>query len=283
LKKVRILFFGDIVGVPGCAMFQKHAPKLKREFNADAIIVNGENAAANGRGITPQVVESFKHNGALVITGGNHSFQKKEVYNYLVNNKDLLRPNNFPSVCPGTGVGIYNLDAETAISVINVEGQVFMRENLACPFKSVESALTYVKSRTNIVIIDMHAEATSEKAAMAWNFDGKVSAVIGTHTHVQTADERILPLGTAFITDAGMAGSYNSLIGMKKEPILQQMMTQMPTKYEVEQNGPYHICGVVIDVDAHTGKALSIERFRVIDDELKLAPSKEPEPYYKSK
>lgn len=262
-------------------MFQKHAPKLKRDLQADAIIVNGENAAANGRGITPQIVASLKHNGALVITGGNHSFQKKEVYNYLSQNKDLLRPNNFPSVCPGSGVGIYNIDDETAISVINVEGQVFMREHLACPFKSVESALTYVKARTNIVIIDMHAEASSEKAAMAWNFDGKVSAVVGTHTHVQTADERILPLGTAFITDAGMAGSYNSLIGMKKEPILQQMMTQMPSKYEVEQNGPYHICGVIIDIDAHTGKALHIERFHVIDDELKLAPVQEPEPYYK--
>lgn len=281
MKKVRILFFGDIVGVPGCAMFQKHAPKLKRELQADAIIVNGENASANGRGITPQVVASLKHNGALVITGGNHSFQKKEVYQYLSQHKDLLRPHNFPSGCPGSGVGIYNLDDETAISVINVEGHVFMRENLSCPFKAVESALTYVKSRTNIVIIDMHAETTSEKAAMAWHFDGKVSAVVGTHTHVQTADERILPLGTAFITDAGMAGAYNSLIGMKKEPIVQQMMTQMPTKYEVEQNGPYFICGVVIDVDAHTGKALSIERFKIVDDELKLAPTQESETHYK--
>ena len=219
-------------------MFQKYAPKLKKEYGADAIIVNGENSASNGRGITPKIVTALKHNGADLITTGNHAFQKKESYSYYSSNKDLLRPLNFPNSCPGTGVGIFNINA-MAIGVINVQGQVFMRENLSCPFRAVESALTYLKDRTNIVIVDMHAETTSEKMGMGWYFDGKVSAVVGTHTHVQTADERILPQGTAFITDLGMAGAYNSMIGMKKEPILHRMLTQMPSKFEVESDLPY--------------------------------------------
>lgn len=280
MKKIRILFFGDIVGVPGCAIFQKYAQKLKHEFQADVIIVNGENASPNGRGLTPHNITAFKHNGADVITGGNHSFQKKESYNYMSQNKDVLRPLNFPSACPGTGVGLYHKE-DFSFGVINVEGQVFMREHLACPFRAVESALTFLKSRTNIIIVDMHAETSSEKAAMAWYFDGKISAVLGTHTHVQTADERILPQGTAFITDVGMAGAYNSLIGMKKEPILHQMLLQMPAKYEVEHSGPLFLCGVCIDVDAHTGRALAIERFRIIDEELKVAaPVKEEKKYH---
>ena len=269
MSRLRILFFGDIVGVPGCAMFQKYAQKLKRDYIADAIMVNAENAAQNGRGLTPSVMASLKHNGAVVVTGGNHSFQKKEIYPYLTSNKDLLRPLNFPSSCPGTGVGVYDINGIT-VGVVNLQGLIFMREHLSCPFRALESALTFLKSRTNIVIVDMHAEATSEKAAIAWYFDGKVSTVVGTHTHVQTADERILPQGTGFISDLGYAGSYHSLIGMKKDLIIHQMLTQMPVKYEVEEVGPYIISGVVIDIDTKTGKTLAIERFRIIDEELKL-------------
>lgn len=270
MSTVRILFFGDLVGVPGCAMFQKYAARLKREHAADVVIVNGENSAQNGRGITPGIMASLKHNGAMVVTGGNHSFQKKEIYPYLSGNKDLLRPLNFSSACPGSGVGLYEING-TIFGVVNLQGQIFMREHLSCPFRALESALTFLRSKTQVILVDMHAEATSEKAAIAWYFDGKVSAVVGTHTHIQTADERILPQGTAFITDAGHAGSYHSLIGMKKELIIHQMLTQMPVKFEVEEAGPYVISGVVIDIDTKTGKALAIERFRVIDEDLKLS------------
>lgn len=266
MKTVKVLFFGDLVGVPGCTMFQKYAPKLKKEYGADAIIVNGENSATNGRGITPKIVTALKHNGANLITTGNHAFQKKESYSYFSGNKDLLRPLNFPNSAPGTGVGTFQVD-DVIIGVINVQGLVFMRENLSCPFRAVESALTYLKDRAKVVIVDMHAETTSEKMGMGWYFDGKVSAVLGTHTHTQTADERILPQGTAFITDAGMAGAYNSMIGMRKEPILQHMLTQMPSKFEVETEPPYVICGVFLEIDTVTGRALAIERFKIVDED----------------
>lgn len=245
-------------------MFQKYAQKLKRDYQADAIIVNGENSASNGRGITPKTAHSFLHNGADMITGGNHSFQKKESYSYMNEHKKLLRPANFPHGCPGSGVGTFKIN-DVTVGVINVQGRVFMREQLSCPFRAVESALTYLKSKTSVILVDMHAETTSEKMGIAWHFDGKVSAVVGTHTHVQTADERVLPQGTAFITDLGMAGAYNSMIGMKKEIIIQTILTQMPRRFEVENEGPAVISGVVIDVDVESGNAQHIERFRIID------------------
>ena len=269
MKTLRILFFGDLVGVPGCTMFQKHAKKLQQLHQAHLIIVNGENSAQNGRGITPTTVAALKHNGAMVITGGNHSFQKKEIYPYLSQNKDLLRPANFPAACPGSGVGLYEFDG-IPFGVVNVQGQIFMREHLACPIRTLDSAITFLKSRTNIIFVDFHAETTSEKAATAWYFDGKISALVGTHTHVPTADERILPGGTAFLSDVGMAGAYNSSIGMKKELIIHNILTQMPVKFEVEEAGPYVINAVVVDIDVASGKATGIERIRIIDDELKL-------------
>jgi hypothetical protein len=259
--------FGDLVGNGGCAVFQKHAQKLKKEYKADGIIVNGENSASNGRGITPKIVASLKHNGADVITTGNHAFQKKESYSYYSEHKDLLRPLNFPASCPGTGVTTFRIN-DITVGVINVQGQGFMNDNLSCPFRATESALAFLRDKTNIVVVDMHAETTSEKIGMAWYLDGKVSAVVGTHTHVQTADERILPGGTAFITDLGMAGAYNSMIGMKKEPVLFRMINQMPAKFEVETGPPYVISGVCIEIDTKTGHAIEIERFRVIDEEL---------------
>ena len=269
MKLFRILFFGDVVGSPGITMFQKYARKIQQQHLADVIIVNGENANGNGRGIVPSNVASLKHNGAMVITGGNHSFQRKEIFPYLSQHKDLLRPANFPAACPGSGVGLYEANGVT-FGVVNVQGQIFMRENLACPVRTLDSAITFLKSRTNIIFVDFHAETTAEKAAVSWYFDGKISALVGTHTHIQTADERILPEGTAFITDVGMIGGYNSSIGMKKELVIQNLLTQMPVKFEVEEVGPFVINAVIIAIDAATGKAQSIERIRIIDDELKL-------------
>lgn len=265
--KIRILCLGDIVGVPGRALFQKHINRLRQELNIDAVIVNGENCAHDGRGITPKIMNFFKHHKVAVVTSGNHIFQKRDIYHYLTEHKDLLRPINFPASCPGTGVTTFTI-GDITVGVINVQGRIFMREFVSCPFRAVESALTFLKSRTNIILVDMHAEATSEKVGIALYFDGQVSAVVGTHTHVQTADERILPGGTAFITDLGMSGALQSMIGMKKEVILHNMLTQMPMKFEVETKGPMILTGALIEIDSATGKATHIERVKVLDTDL---------------
>jgi metallophosphoesterase (TIGR00282 family) len=267
MESIRILIIGDVVGIPGRMMLQKHLPHLKKDLHIQGVIVNGENAASDGRGITSRIVRSFKHIGVDVVTGGNHSFQKKEVYPYLQENKDLLRPLNFPSACPGVGVTTFKID-EVMVGVINVQGRVFMRELVGCPFKAVETALTFLKSQTNCIIIDIHAETTAEKIGLGLYFDGKVSTIFGTHTHVQTADERILPGGTAFITDVGMVGALNSMIGMKKETILYNMLTQLPVRFEVETEVPYLLTGVWVEIDTKTGKALRIERVRVVDSDV---------------
>ena len=268
MSKLRVLLIGDIVGVPGRAMFQKHIKQIKADYSIDAVIVNGENCSSDGRGITPRIMKFFKHIGVDIVTSGNHIFQKRDIYPYLAEHRDLLRPINFPSACPGSGVTTFTVGAHT-IGVMNIQGRVFMRELVGCPFRAAESALTYLKSRTNIILVDMHAETTSEKTGLAWFLDGKVSAVVGTHTHVQTADERIFPQGTAFISDLGMTGALHSMIGMKKEAILHNMLTQMPVKFEVETNGPMILCGVWIEIDTQTGKALRIERVRVVDSDVK--------------
>lgn len=264
IKTIRIMCIGDVVGTPGQAMIQKHLPRLKKEYGINAIIVNGENSA-DGKGITPGIMKFFRHHGVDIVTTGNHIWQKKEITSYLNEHKDLLRPANFPHDCPGVGVATFLSDNLT-IGVINIQGRVFMREFVSCPFRTAESALTFLASRTKIIVVDMHAETTSEKMGLGWFLDGKVSAVVGTHTHVQTADERILPGGTAFITDLGMCGSFNSMIGMKKEPIIRHMITQMPVRFEVEEEGPLVLSGVWFEIDVATGKAVSIERIRIIDE-----------------
>ena len=269
MKKVRILCFGDLVGPTGCALFQKYAQKMKKNVDAHVIMVNGENVAHNGRGITTKAIVSLKHCGADIITGGNHTFQQREAYTYLQEHGDVLRPANFPSACPGRGVGFVEVDG-TKIAFINLQGRVFMHQHLDCPFKTLESLLSFVKSQASLIVVDFHAEASSEKIGLALHFDGKVSAVLGTHTHAQTADERLLPGGTAFITDLGMGGSLNSMLGMKQEGILYNIMTQLPTKFEVETQSPFVLSGVLLELDAASGRAVSIERFRVVDEELKM-------------
>jgi metallophosphoesterase (TIGR00282 family) len=264
---MRILFFGDLVGLPGRIMLQKHLPHIKNQLNPDFILVNGENSASDGRGITPKIMHFFKHVGVHLVTSGNHIFAKKDIYGYLRDHQDLVRPLNFPGGCPGTGVTTITNNGKT-LGIINVQGRVFMRELLSCPFRATESALTFLKGKTNAIFVDMHAETSSEKMGLGHYFDGKVSVVVGTHTHVQTADERILPGGTAFITDVGMAGALNSMIGMKKETVITNMLTQMPSKFEVDLIGPFQLCAVMIDIDDETGKATKIERLRIIDHEM---------------
>jgi len=268
-SKLRILLLGDIVGPAGCAIFQKHISRIKEKYKISGVIVNGENSACDGRGITVKLMNFFKHNGANVVTTGNHIWAKKEIYQYLRENKDLLRPANFPNECPGTGVTTFTIGS-SVIGVINLQARIFMRDNLSCPFKAADTLLTFLKTKTNIIFVDFHGEATAEKMGLAYYLDGRITGIVGTHTHVQTADERILPNGTGYITDMGMAGALNSMIGMKKDPIIQNLITQMPVKFEVETEGPMVMSGVFIDVDINSGKALHIERIYIIDHDIKL-------------
>jgi len=269
MNTIRVLFIGDVVGLTGRLMFQKHVSKLRHQYEIDAVIVNGENSSSQGRGITSRIAKFFRHNGADIITTGNHIWHNRDIYTYLDNNKDVLRPANFPRGAPGVGVTVFNCKGYD-IGVINVQGRVFMRENLDCPFRTVESLLTYLKDKTRLVFIDFHAETTSEKIALAYFCDGKISGLVGTHTHVQTADEQILPAGTGYITDLGMVGSLHSLLGMKKEGIIQHFITQMPIKFTVETNSPVVLSGVWMDVDTTTGKTIAIERVRIIDYEIEI-------------
>lgn len=266
-KTIKVLMIGDIVGNTGCRIFQQYSAKLRTQIGADFLIVNGENSASNGRGITESIVKSLKHNGADVITSGNHIWAQKDIMPYLqAGNTDLLRPANFPSACPGDGLTTVSRDGVT-IGVINIQGRVFMREQVDDPFKTLDSILTYLQTKTKLIFVDVHAETTAEKQGIAHYLDGRVTGVVGTHTHVQTADERILPGGTAFITDLGMVGSLNSMIGMKKEPIIWNMRTQLPVRFEVDDAPPYVLAGVWIEADVATGKAVTIERVRIVADQ----------------
>lgn len=269
--KLRILFIGDIVGSTGRAMLQKHLARIKEQYQIDATIVNGENSA-DGRGITPRIMDSFKHIKVDVVTSGNHIWDKKDIVPYLQTNDDLLRPANFPSECPGVGVKLLQVKGQP-VAIINVQGRVFMKEHLDCPFKTVESLLTFLRDKTKTILVDFHAETTAEKAAFAYYFDGRISGVVGTHTHVQTADERVLPNGTAFITDLGMVGSLNSSLGMKLDSIIHHFITQMPVRFTVETTNPVILNGVWMEIDTHTGRAEKIERISIIDEQIHLDES----------
>ncbi|MBI5328308.1 MAG: TIGR00282 family metallophosphoesterase [Deltaproteobacteria bacterium] len=259
-ETVKIFFIGDIIGKPGRSAVKELLPDIIEKHAVDLVIANGENAAG-GFGITPNIAEELIGLNIDVITSGNHIWDKKEIIPYIADKKWLLRPANYPEGAPGLGWTILKTRAEMKIAVINLCGRVFM-DNLDCPFKAAVKIIEEVKHETSAIILDMHAETTSEKAALAWFLDGKASAVIGTHTHVQTADERILPQGTAFITDAGMTGSINSVIGMQKEIVLERFLTQMPKKFEVAAKDVV-MQGVVVSIDSKTGKARAIERISV--------------------
>lgn len=270
MDQIRVLLLGDLVGVPGCTIFQKHIERLKQDYAIDAVIVNGENAAGDGMGITPRIARSFKHNGVDVITSGNHIWNKKEIYEYLNEHHDLLRPANYPSGVPGVGMTTFRCK-DQEIAVINLQGRVFMREHLECPFRTAQTLLTILKQKTKLIFIDFHAEASSEKIGLGYFLDGQVSCIVGTHTHVLTADERILPQGTAYITDIGMGGALNSMLGMKKDILIQRFLTQLPIRFVVATEGPFIMTGVVVTVDVTSGKATAIEPIKVIDSDIVLS------------
>ncbi len=253
----RILFLGDIVGEPGRTAVAELLPQLKQELALDFIIVNGENSA-NGRGITPRISIGLMRAGAAVVTTGDHIWDQKEIIPYLPTEPRLLRPANYPEGTPGSGWIV--LEAKRAkVAVINLQGRVFMGQQLDNPFPLITDLVEKIRKETPIIFVDFHAEATSEKVAMGWHLDGKVSAVVGTHTHVPTADERILPRGTAFLCDAGMCGPENSVIGSQVEPVLERFHTMMPTRFGVGR-GRVRVNGVLVTVDIPTGKATAIER-----------------------
>lgn len=265
---ISVVMIGDLVGRPGCALFAKWAPKLREKYAIDCLIVNGENSANNGRGITTPITKKLLEH-ADVITSGNHIWAQKGTPAVFATTDRLLRPMNFPADCPGQGHILIPVK-DKLIAVVNMQGRIFMHQQVACPFRNFDSVLTYLKTQTNMILVDFHAETTSEKQGIGFYLDGKVSAVVGTHTHVQTADEQILPKGTAYITDLGCCGARHSMLGMNKDIILQNMMTQMPVRFAVEEDGPFALHGVHIMVDSETGKADSIERICIIDDELTI-------------
>ena len=257
---VRIFFIGDIVGNPGRIAVRELLPDIMQRYAVDIVIANGENAAG-GFGITPAIAEELIGLKIDVITSGNHIWDKKEIIDYIKDKKWLLRPANYPEETPGFGWSIIKTNSNIKIGIINLCGRVFM-DNLDCPFRAAREIIKEIEQETPVIVLDMHAETTSEKAAMGWFLDGSISAVIGTHTHVQTADERILPRGTAFITDAGMTGSINSVIGMQKEIVLERFLTQMPRKFEVATKDMV-LQGVLVSIASKSGKAEAIERVNV--------------------
>lgn len=253
---MRILFVGDVFGRPGRKAVGRLLPTLREELSCDFVIANGENAAA-GNGITPDTAEEIFRAGADVITGGNHIWDKEEGIALLERDSRILRPANYPPGTPGRGHGVFPIGG-VRVAVVSVQGRIFMPP-LDCPFRTMEAVLEKLTGATPIIIVDVHAEATSEKMGLGWYLDGRVSALVGTHTHVATADERILPRGTAFLTDVGMTGPHDSIIGVRKELALKRMMRQMPVRFQPADRD-VRLHGVLIEVDAETGRASSITR-----------------------
>lgn len=257
---MRILCVGDVFGKAGRkALFEKlHG--LIQAHQIDFCTANVENAAG-GFGITPQIVEEFLRAGIDVLTSGNHIWDKRQILTYIAQQARLLRPHNYPPATPGSGIFIGNSRKGVRVGVLNLQGRVYMHP-IDCPFVVGEAAVEEIRRQTPVVLVDFHAEATSEKQAFAWYMDGRVSAVVGTHTHVQTADERVLPRGTAYITDLGMTGPHDSVIGSIPDLALERFLKQIPVRLEPATANP-HFCGVVIDVDEASGLSTSISRINI--------------------
>lgn len=254
---MRILFIADIFGSAGKRVLAEALPGLIKELKADVTVANGENLAG-GRGVTSNLLSKLRHFGVDVVTSGNHIWDNKDGMEALDREPHLLRPLNYPPGNPGKGSVVYTLPDGRTLGVVNLQGRVFMYA-LDCPFRAGLAEVNKLRTQTDIILVDFHAEATSEKIALGHYLDGKVTAVIGTHTHVQTADERILPKGTAYLTDAGMTGPHHSIIGMKAEPVIRKFLYEIPVRFEPSEEGLL-LNGVLITADDATGKATGIER-----------------------
>ncbi|HNP59224.1 MAG TPA: TIGR00282 family metallophosphoesterase [Nitrospirales bacterium] len=259
---MNILFIGDIMGEPGRRVILKHLSRVIQEHHIDLVIGNGENAAG-GFGITQEVAEDLFDLGLSVITLGNHAWDKREALEYLQKEQRVIRPANYPDGVPGKGTCIVETVHGERLGILQLMGRVFM-PMVDCPFRVAERELAQLTTQTNCILVDMHAETTSEKMAMGYFLDGKVSAVLGTHTHVQTADEQILPQGTGYLTDVGMTGPVQSVIGMKPNLVIQKFLTQLPRRFEVA-TGPSVLSAAVLNLNHSTGKTTHITRLRVFE------------------
>jgi metallophosphoesterase (TIGR00282 family) len=248
------------MGKPGRWAVSQILPELKKVHQIDFTIANVENAAG-GFGLTKEIAQKIHSYGVDCLTSGNHIWDRKDIFPYLNENLRILRPANYPPDVPGRGVAIFDLENDSPIGVLNIQGKVYVKE-IDCPFRTADKEIEKIKEQTKIIIVDMHAEATSEKMALGWYLDGKVSAVLGTHTHVQTADEIILPRGTAYITDVGMTGPHDSVIGITKEDAIARFLTQIPRRFTLAKND-IKFCGALVKIDPDLGKALSIERIKI--------------------
>jgi metallophosphoesterase (TIGR00282 family) len=258
---MKVLFIGDIMGEPGRRAISRTLHKVVAHHAVDLVIGNGENAAA-GFGITPELAHELFEMGLSVITTGNHAWDKKEILDFIRHEPRLLRPANYPDGVPGNGSVMVETSGGERLAVLQLMGRVYMPAQLDCPFQVARREVARLKQETRAIIVDMHGEATSEKMAMGHFLDGEVTAVVGTHTHVQTADEQILPRGTAYLTDIGMTGPVQSVIGIKKELAIEKFLTQMPRRFEVAP-GPAVLSAALIELDATVGKAIQIQRLRV--------------------
>jgi metallophosphoesterase (TIGR00282 family) len=257
---MNILFIGDIMGKPGRRAVRELLPGLIESREIDLVIANCENAAG-GFGVTRDIVEELFSDNIDVLTSGNHIWDKKEIDSFIEDYRNLIRPANYPRGVRGFGSTITVGKSGTLVGVLNLMGRVFMRD-IDCPFRTAQREIALLKERTKIVIVDFHAEATSEKQALGWFLDGEASAVLGTHTHVQTADERVLPRGTGFITDAGMTGPFDSIIGNEKGAVIERFLTGVPNKFEVAR-GEVFLQGVLLGIDPETGLSTAIERINM--------------------
>ena len=259
---MRIAMVGDVIGRPGRAAFAKYTAQLRKEKKIDIVIVNGENSAG-GKGVTRTSLDELLHAGADIVTSGNHIWDKKDVLEFIDQEPFLIRPANYPDGTPGKGWCVYPWRAKN-IGVMNLSGRAFMPP-MDCPFQKVEDILNELKKECDIILLDFHAETTSEKMAMGWYLDGRVNAVVGTHTHIQTADERILPNGTAYITDLGMVGPWDSVLGVKTDIIIQKFTTGMPVRFDLAA-GPNVYSAVILDIDETSNKTVGIERILIKEE-----------------
>lgn len=258
---VRIMCIGDVVGRPGREALAYWLPKLAAEQAVHCFIVNAENTAS-GSGLNPQLYDKIMRYGAHLITMGDHIYRRKEIYPVLERSDRIVRPANFPPEAIGKELGIYRPPQGPPVAVMSLLGRLYMKTNADCPFHAAKRVLERLPADIKLVVVDMHAEATSEKIGMGWYLDGQVTAVVGTHTHVATADERILPKGTAYISDLGMTGPYESILGRDVQKVLRAMTTSIPTEFDVAQND-VRLSGVLITAESQTGQALSIERMNL--------------------
>ena len=259
---MRVMLVGDVIGRPGRRAFREYVQKLRKEKKIDVVIANGENSAA-GKGLTRTSLDELYSGGADIITTGNHVWDKKDVMEFIDSEPFLIRPANYPEGTPGKGYCLYPFKAKT-IGVMNLSGRTFMPA-LDCPFQKAEELLKEMQGQCDLIFLDFHAETTSEKMALGFYLDGRITGLVGTHTHIQTADERILPRGTAYITDLGMVGPWNSVLGVRTDNIIYKFTTGLPVRFEVEDEGPRVFSAVIVETDDKTNKAVGIERILITE------------------